>query len=165
MLTGHSHLQQQQMVQLQLTLKAQQTLATNILDVLVLPSEARAATLQDEIAVMMHRERGEQIDDQHMAAFPQAVRNLGYHVKLTLTPESRLLVYPALPPGSKYELVLDKAEHSVFTEGRLPGDKEKRNPNHHRAILAVTTAFWDAYLRDDSEARRWLDQGTIRPVP
>ncbi len=29
----------------------------------------------------------------------------------------------ALPAGNKYELVLDKAEHSVFTDRPLPGDK------------------------------------------
>lgn len=72
------------------------------------------------------------------------------------TAESRRLVYPALPAGDKYELVLDKAEHSVFTERALPGDTERRNPNHHRAILAISTAFWDAYLRDDPAAKKWL---------
>ena len=78
--------------------------------------------------------------------------------------KSRLVVFPALPPGRKYELVLDKAEHSVFTERALLGETESRNPNHHRAILAVTTAFWDAYLRDDAEARKWLDGETVRSV-
>lgn len=70
---------------------------------------------------------------------------------------SRLAVFPALPPGHKYELVLDKAEHSAFTERALPGDHEKRNPNHHRAILAISTAFWDAYLNGDAAAREWLN--------
>lgn len=78
--------------------------------------------------------------------------------------KSRLGVYPALPAGGKYELVLDKAEHSAFTERPLPGDKEKRNPNHHRVILALSTAFWDAYLREDAEARKWLDGDGPRRV-
>lgn len=69
----------------------------------------------------------------------------------------RQRVYPALPAGGKYELVLDGAEHSVFTERPLPGESGRRNPNHHRAILALSTAFWDAYLRDDAAARAWLD--------
>jgi predicted dienelactone hydrolase len=73
------------------------------------------------------------------------------------TVESRLAVFPALPPGNKYELVLDNAEHSVFTERPLPGEKERRNPNHRRVILALSTAFWDAYLRDDLQAKEWLD--------
>ena len=71
--------------------------------------------------------------------------------------KSRLGVYPALPPGGKYELVLDRAEHSVFTDRPLPMDTEKRNPNHHRVILALSTAFWDAYLRGDAAAKAWLD--------
>src|SRR4051794_24362024 len=71
--------------------------------------------------------------------------------------KSRLAVFAALPPGGKYELVLDNAEHSVFTERPLPGDREKRNPNHHRVILALSTAFWDTYLRDDAQAKAWLD--------
>jgi predicted dienelactone hydrolase len=84
---------------------------------------------------------------------------------LTATdPKTRLVVFPALPPGEKYELVLDKAEHSAFTERALPGEKEKRNPNHHRAILAVTTAFWDAYLREDAEAKKWLDGEQVQSV-
>jgi predicted dienelactone hydrolase len=77
---------------------------------------------------------------------------------------SRLAVFPALPPGHKYELVLDKAEHSAFTERALPGDREKRNPNHHRAILALSTAFWDAYLGNDAAARAWLDGAGAKTV-
>ena len=74
-----------------------------------------------------------------------------------LTPEMRAKVFPALPTGNKYELILDGAEHSAFTERPLPGDKKPRNPNHHRVILALSTAFWDAYLKGDAEAKAWLD--------
>ena len=77
---------------------------------------------------------------------------------------SRRTVYRALPPGGKYELVLDGALHSAFTDNLLPGEKGVRNPNHHRAVLAVTTAFWDAYLRDDAAARKWLDGEGPRTV-
>jgi predicted dienelactone hydrolase len=80
------------------------------------------------------------------------------------TVESRLKVFPALPPGDKYELVLHDAEHSAFTDRALPGDRVRRNPNHHRAILALSTAFWDAYLRDDPEAKRWLTGDAPRTV-
>jgi predicted dienelactone hydrolase len=70
---------------------------------------------------------------------------------------SRLGVFPALPPVQKYELVLDRAEHSAFTERALPGESEKRNPNHHRVILALSTAFWDAYLKENAFAKAWLN--------
>ena len=77
---------------------------------------------------------------------------------------SRLAVYPALHGASKYELVLNHAEHSVFTDRALPGDREPRNPNHHRVILALSTAFWDAYLRGDAGALAWLNGPGPRSV-
>lgn len=71
--------------------------------------------------------------------------------------KSRLAVFPTLPSGGKYELVLDRAEHSAFSDRALPGDAHQRNPNHHRVILALSTAFWDAWLKQDPTARTWLD--------
>ncbi|MBS0207032.1 MAG: dienelactone hydrolase [Planctomycetes bacterium] len=70
---------------------------------------------------------------------------------------SRLAVYPALPPGHKYELVLEGAEHEAFSDRDLPGSRSKRNPNHHKVILALSTAFWDAYLQENADAQSWLD--------
>lgn len=73
------------------------------------------------------------------------------------TVESRLSVFPALPAGGKYELVLDGAEHEAFGDHQMAFTKSKRNPNHHKVILALSTAFWDTYLRNDPAARKWLD--------
>ncbi|MEM7383807.1 MAG: dienelactone hydrolase [Verrucomicrobiota bacterium] len=70
-------------------------------------------------------------------------------------PGTRRQVYAALPPGSKYELVLKDAEHMAFSDATLRG-KEHRNPNHHRAIKALSTAFWEAYLKENKAARSWL---------
>ncbi len=80
------------------------------------------------------------------------------------TLESRLAVFPALPIVDKYELVLDRAEHSAFVEAALPRDTEPRNPNHHQAIKAISTAFWDSYLRNDPSARQWLGGAAARQV-
>jgi predicted dienelactone hydrolase len=71
--------------------------------------------------------------------------------------KSRLGVYPALHSVPKFEVVLHNAEHSVFTDRALPGDREPRNPNHHRVILGLSTSFWDAFLRGDSGALSWLE--------
>ena len=78
--------------------------------------------------------------------------------------ESRLAVYPSLPPGDKFELVLHNAEHSAFSDRALPGDKEGRNPNHHKSIKALSTAFWDVYLKDDKNALAWLKSPDVRSV-
>jgi predicted dienelactone hydrolase len=78
--------------------------------------------------------------------------------------KSRLAVYPALHGIPKYEIVLYNAEHSVFTDRALPGDHEPRNPNHHRVILALSTAFWDAWLCGNQEALAWLNGAGPRSV-
>lgn len=70
---------------------------------------------------------------------------------------NRLSVYPALPTGGKYELVLNDAQHSAFTDHVIKNEKVQRNPNHHRAILALSTAFWDSYLKENEAAKIWLD--------
>ena len=81
------------------------------------------------------------------------------------SPESRRLVFPALPTTvDRYELVLDDAEHSAFADARLPGDRLPRDPNHHRVILALTTAFWDTHLRRDPAARAWLHGSGAKSV-
>ena len=73
-------------------------------------------------------------------------------------------MYPALPAVPKYEVVLHNAEHSAFTDRALPGDREPRDPNHHRVMLALSTAFWDAYLRGDAAALVWLNGSGPRSV-
>jgi predicted dienelactone hydrolase len=82
-------------------------------------------------------------------------------------PESRLEVYNSLPVGDKYELVLHDAQHSVFTESvaRTKQRQSKaRNPNHHPAIKGITTAFWDAYLREDASAKVWLKSESVEKL-
>ncbi|MFT5081974.1 MAG: hypothetical protein ACI84E_002642, partial [Planctomycetota bacterium] len=70
---------------------------------------------------------------------------------------ARQLVYPSLPAtNDRYELVLDGAEHSIFTDRAGQRQRSDSNPNHHRVILALATAFWDTYLKQDSEAAAWL---------
>ncbi len=74
-----------------------------------------------------------------------------------VTAEQRQLVYPALPPGGKYELVLFEGEHHAFTDRDISASQNPRNPAHHPQIMALTTAFWEAWLLGNSAAREWLD--------
>lgn len=76
----------------------------------------------------------------------------------------RLVVYPALPPSiDRFELVLDGAQHSVFGERAIGGDRAIKE-QHHRTILALSTAFWDVYLRGDAAAAQWLRGDGARTV-
>jgi predicted dienelactone hydrolase len=83
----------------------------------------------------------------------------------SVTPESRAKVFPALPDSiDRYQLVLHDGHHYAFSDGGQPRRRESRNPNHHRAILALSTAFWDAHLRQDADARGWLHGPKARGV-
>jgi predicted dienelactone hydrolase len=74
-----------------------------------------------------------------------------------LSPADRLKVYPALPPGDKYELVLEGADHFAFTDSDPVGARpRRRDERHQRAIVAISTAFWEAYLAEESAAQEWL---------
>lgn len=70
--------------------------------------------------------------------------------------EGRLAVFPALPEGEFYELVLFEGEHHAFTDREISASQNARNPAHHPIIQALSTAFWDATLRGDQTALRWL---------
>ena len=74
----------------------------------------------------------------------------------SVDPQSRLKVFTSLPPGDKYQLVLHEAEHSAFTDQTRQRQAKPRNPNHHGAIQGLSTAFWDAHLRNDRAAQAWL---------
>jgi hypothetical protein len=78
--------------------------------------------------------------------------------------KAQLAIYPALRGAPKYQLVINNAEHSVFTDHALPGDGEPRNLNHLRVIRALSTAFWDAYLQDNKDALAWLNGTGPRSV-
>ncbi|MDA7975519.1 MAG: dienelactone hydrolase [Pirellulales bacterium] len=73
------------------------------------------------------------------------------------TVESRRAVFEALPSGNAYELVFDKARHSAFSD-RPRQNEPPHNPKHHTAIQVITTAFWDAYLQNNKQAKKWLKE-------
>lgn len=76
-------------------------------------------------------------------------------VRNLTTPEDRRKVYASLPPGNKFQLVFEGGRHSAFSD-RPMRLEPPRHARIHPAILALTTAFWDAYLRDDEKAKAWL---------
>ncbi len=73
-------------------------------------------------------------------------------------PSRRREVYRSLPQGQAYELVLDGAKHSSFTDRQLPGEPSTRTAVQSQRILAFTSAYWDASLKQDRQALHWLQQ-------
>jgi predicted dienelactone hydrolase len=72
--------------------------------------------------------------------------------------EQRRIPFDHISGADQYLVTLIGGDHMVFSgRGRLPGGR--RDELFQRHIRSVTTAFWDAYLRDDPAARRWLAGG------
>lgn len=70
-----------------------------------------------------------------------------------MEPAERLKVFPAIRNAPVWQVVFDGLEHMDF--GERGGSQEGKR--YHRAILALTTAFWDAELKGDKRALEWLN--------
>lgn len=84
------------------------------------------------------------------------------------TPERRIGVYAALPPGRKAQLVLEDADHMTFSGNTgVRAEILQRHPaaralqaQHHAAVASITTDWWRAHLLGDAEAQARLAQPT-----
>ncbi len=67
----------------------------------------------------------------------------------------------------KYLLVFEGGDHMVFSGVRrrqAARANVELDPVFHSFIRQATTAFWDAYLRNDRAARQWLADGGLEAV-
>lgn len=80
------------------------------------------------------------------------------------TPERRIAVFGALPPGRKAQLVLEDADHMTFAGqtgraaeiGRRDAATRTLQPRHHALVAEITTDWWRAHLLEDAQARERL---------
>jgi len=88
------------------------------------------------------------------------------------TPDKRIAVFAALPPGGKAQLVLQDADHMTFggQTGRaaeiVPRESVTRDQQarDHALVAAITTDWWRATLLDDADARaRLIAPAGLRP--
>ncbi len=80
------------------------------------------------------------------------------------TAESRLQVFPALPVGQKYQVVFEGGTHAFLGERMSVSAASGESSSHARATVALSTAFWDAYLKQDENAKKWLDGDGARSM-
>ena len=73
------------------------------------------------------------------------------------TPAQRRLPYDHSQHGPQLLLTLKDANHMAFSDSHR-GDAT-RSPKYHDYICHASTAFWDAYLKADPAALRWLTGG------
>jgi predicted dienelactone hydrolase len=72
-------------------------------------------------------------------------------------------IFPGMPKGEKYFLLLSGAGHMNFaTNGKLFSKDDTEDPSSfHDWIDQCGVAFFDAYLRNDAKAKAWLKDGKI----
>jgi hypothetical protein len=76
--------------------------------------------------------------------------------------EWRKKPYELSPPGEKYLVWVEGLDHGY---GGISGwnfnPKNKVNADHVRYTKMTTIAFWDAYLKQDSDARAYLSSDKL----
>lgn len=83
----------------------------------------------------------------------------------TFDPSIRTLPFERIPARPQYLLVLDGADHMVFS-GRIARQGQRPNDEAFWALTkAVSLAFWEATLRADPEAAAYLNGDTLREDP
>jgi predicted dienelactone hydrolase len=75
--------------------------------------------------------------------------------------EWRLGAFRLTPPGDKFALVIDEADH--FLGGLICTDRAKGAPDTEAftIVKSVSTAFLDDYLKHDATARAYLHGGSV----
>jgi predicted dienelactone hydrolase len=57
-----------------------------------------------------------------------------------------------------YLITFDGGDHMLFSGNKMRV-KQPTDDRYHQLILQGSTAFWDAYLRSDDAAKKWLSRG------
>lgn len=75
---------------------------------------------------------------------------------------SRRAPFDAIKGPPTYFLNLVGADHFVFSGREEMGVSTEKDQRDHAIIRAAATAFFSAYLLDDSGAKTWLDEGGVK---
>ena len=72
--------------------------------------------------------------------------------------QDRILPHENMPAGGKYLLVFDGGDHMVFGGHMIEGRRSEtaRDREIQAVVKNATLAFWNATLKQDASARKWL---------
>jgi len=73
-------------------------------------------------------------------------------------PEERRLPFDHSNGSDQFLITFKDGDHMIFS-GRERLLANQKDEKFHKLICASTTAFWDAYLREDAKAKAWLLNG------
>ena len=80
--------------------------------------------------------------------------------------EDRMMPYENMPAGGKYLAVFDGGDHMVFGGHELGGRRPAtaRDAVIQADVKAASVAFWDATLKNDDAAKKWLEGGGAKSM-
>jgi len=73
-------------------------------------------------------------------------------------PKERLLPYEGIGASDQYLVVFEGGDHMIFSGRSQPGNDSSRDEKFHKMINVMSTAFLDAYLCGDQQAKQWLER-------
>lgn len=76
----------------------------------------------------------------------------------------RRLAFDHIRGADQCLVIFRDADHMVFSDHRRRLAAGAKDPQFHELIRMTTTAFWDAYLKEDSAARAALAAGLIAAI-
>jgi predicted dienelactone hydrolase len=78
------------------------------------------------------------------------------------TAEQRRIPFDSMKNAETSLLIFEDGDHMIFSDApRRDSAQQEQDAIFHRHICAATTAWWDAYLREDSAAKHWLLAGAF----
>ena len=89
------------------------------------------------------------------------IGSLDFDFVITVDPQQRRVAFERSAGPDQYLVTLGGALHTAFDDFVLFSPEQMYYSPHHDYIRMATTAFFDAYLRADAEARDWLVQGAL----
>jgi predicted dienelactone hydrolase len=79
--------------------------------------------------------------------------------------KQRRLPFDYIKAGDQYLITFNGGDHMIFSgRARQGGIKDKEDKHFQSLIMVSTTAFWDAYLKGEPQAKTWLKDDGMRKL-
>lgn len=75
------------------------------------------------------------------------------------SPENRKVPYQSITGADKYLLVFTGGDHMVFSGRTMRSGPRPTDAKFHALIQKASLAYWDAYLKDNGDAKAYLTKG------
>jgi predicted dienelactone hydrolase len=75
--------------------------------------------------------------------------------------KERRLPYDHMHGADQYLVTFQDGDHMIFSDHRRPWGRARDDSHFHELIILASTAFWEAYLKGEAPARRWLAGGGL----